>query len=781
MGELKYSDMNTSVVRRKRTPGGFTRGNILTWVTGFFVAMAMPYNGVAPFGMSYLTCERKISVRALVTLLAITAGSMAVCDRVTTVKYLAAGIIYLSVLFVLERNIELSDTAAGMVAGSAILLAGLIGLFWQGFTFPGFLLLVCESAAAVAGAVIFDRFSSFTATPDKSKQGMESEDKISLCVVGSILIMSLREIYLGTDFSVMNMAAATVLMTAAAGCGVGCSTGTGVILGLICGTGSEYFMPILGAYSFCGFLSGLMSRFGKGGVIAGVVLANGIMVVYTNGAMQTIISFYEILAASVIFGFVPRKWIEMVKESVTPECGEKESIARIKQGIRSRLASIALSFATMSDTLRRLSDPSTEANDGDIATVFDMAADKVCRNCRKCSVCWNESFDYTYDALFKMMEAMEGKGMIEISDAEEHFRAKCVNLPELITEINHRFDMQQMRRVWQSKFGQSRQLVGQQLAGVANILDGLSGEIGDDTCTRGISGTNLRSALNDRGIKVRDINIFQDGGGRHRVELTMRSGMWKEKTKETLKRVMRNIMDGEVNICDAMYNEGKMVRVEVTRAVRFKVETNCAMQAAAEVNGDNYRFSHIGGGKYVIALSDGMGTGSRASRESQAMLELLDSFLRAGFESRMAIKFINSVMCLKADEEAFATVDICIIDLYTGRAEFIKTGAEPSFILKETGVDTVQAASLPLGVLTEMETEICSRTVEDGDVIIMMTDGIECREGGSLLWVSDFISQKGREEGELKLADSILARAIDKNQDIRKDDMTVLSVRIRCA
>ncbi len=784
MGELEYSRGGMPESRRyvkKKNTLRLNKENIFIWVMGFFMAMAMPYNGIAPFGLSQLAQERKISARALVTLAVVTAGSTVVCDRVTVVRYLAAGIMYLAVLFVLERNIELSDVASGAVAGFGVMLSGLVGLFWQGFTFPGLFLLCGEAAAVVAGAVVIDRFNALIRKGGVKDETLVSEEKISLCAVAAIIILSFKEIYLGTDFSVMNMVAAAVLMTAAAGCGVGCSTGTGVVLGLLCGTGSDYFMPVLGAYSFCGFLSGIMSRFGKGGVIAGVVLANGILVVYTNGAMQAVISFYEILAASVVFGFVPSKWIQTVKASITPECGEKEGIARLRQGIRSRLASLALSFATMADTVRRLSDPSTEANDGDLATIFDMAADKVCRNCRRMSVCWNDDFDYTYDVLFKMMEAMDRKGTIETRDVEGHFRAKCLNLPELITEINHRFDMQQMRRVWQSKFSESRQLVGEQLAGVANILDGLSGEVGDGTCTHGISGTELRSALNERGVKVRDINIFQDGGGRYRVELTMGRSMWKDKAREGVKKVMRNLMNGDVKLCDAMYDDGRMVRVEVSCAERYRVETNCAMQAASDVNGDNYRFSHISGGKYVIALSDGMGTGSCAARESQAMLELLDSFLRAGFDSRMAIKFINSVMLLKADREACATVDICIIDLYTGKAEFIKTGAEPSFIMRESGVDTVNAASLPLGVLAEMEAETSCRSVDDGDVIVMMTDGIECRESGSLLWVSDFIRESGKEDGELKLADKILAQAIEKNSQNPQDDMTVLSVRIRCA
>jgi len=157
---------------------------------------------------------------------------------------------------------------------------------------------------------------------------------------------------------------------------------------------------------------------------------------------------------------------------------------------------------------------------------------------------------------------------------------------------------------------------------------------------------------------------------------------------------------------------------------------------------------------------------------------LLDSFLRAGFDSRMAVKFINSVMLLKSDEEAFVTIDICIIDLYTGEAEFIKTGAEPSFIMQKNRVDTVKAASLPVGVIAEMEAETELKTMGDGDVIVMVTDGVETRENGSM-WVSEFMEETFRRGEEKNIADKILSRAIENQKGEINDDMTVLSVKLK--
>ena len=172
-----------------------------------------------------------------------------------------------------------------------------------------------------------------------------------------------------------------------------------------------------------------------------------------------------------------------------------------------------------------------------------------------------------------------------------------------------------------------------------------------------------------------------------------------------------------------------------------------------------------------------MGTGARASRESNAIIELLESFIRAGFDSGIAVKLINSIMVIKSENETFATLDICVIDLYTGEAEFIKTGAEPSFIMQKNGVETVRAASLPVGVVAGIETDSTVRCVKDGDTIVMITDGIEGKSGDSGR-IKSFI-EKERACGANELANAILRNAIGENEGNENDDMTVITLKIR--
>ncbi len=704
MSELQISRLNTP--KRVKSMGlRFTKGGWLIRIIGFFMAMAMPYAGITPFGLSFLAQERKLSLGAVGSFIAVSLGAFAVCDRIGTTKYVSSGIIYLAVLFVLERGVQMNDFTAGLTAGGAVFLAGLVTLFWEGFTFSQFLLLLCESVAVVAGALVFEKSSKLLRNGRFLPEKLGSEEKLSLGAVVAIAILSLQDIYIGTDFSVMNAVAAVVLLTISAGCGAGYSTGAGVILGLVCGIGSDYFMPIMGAFSFCGFLAGIFSRFGKGGVIAGVTLANAMLVVYTDGAMESVLTLYEIMAASVVFAFVKPKMIGLVGEIICLDAAEKAGIMRMKENLRQRLKAVAESFDAMAKTLnRQVRDTKRRENRADLATFFDMAADKICKKCKKTDVCWNKDFDFTYKSLFGLMKTMDEKGQLSPDDADEEFRKRCHRIDHLVAELNHQLDIYQVKQEWLRVLDENRKAVGQQLSDVSQILGGISEEIKSD-------------------IGMCSIN-------------------------------------------------------EENKTEKFKIETDFAECAASGENGDSYRFAHIGKGKYVIALSDGMGTGSAAARESRAMLELLESFLYAGFETSVAVKFINSVMLLKSDAEAFVTMDLCIIDLYTGQAEFIKTGAEPSFIMHGRGVDTVKASSLPVGVVAGIDADCTQRSMKDGDVIVMVTDGIENRDSGSM-WVCDFIENTVSKDTDVGLADKILNHAIRQNNGEVRDDMTVLSVKLK--
>lgn len=767
---------------------GVWKGQLVKWVKrefskrevgvicmGFFLAMASPLPGIAPFGISYLAQERRLRFKSFLLFLAVCLGGFTACGRLGGAKYAAAGILYLSSLFVLKRGIKINDVTAGLVAGGAVLISGIAALIVEGANLLGVVLLLCETAATVSATLMMEKSIQALSNRSFSICDMDGDTKLSLAAVLLIALLGFQNIYIGSSLSVMMVAATVILLSVSAVCGARYSTGVGVVLGIVCGIGSDFFMPILGAFSFCGFLSGVFSKFGKGGVIAGVVLANGIMAVYTGTAMESVLSLYEVLIAAVIFGFMPNGWLDALRSIFYIGEDDRESIMRIKSGLKARLNQVASAVDNMAKTINGYSVGEYEGIE-DISTLFDRAADKVCAKCRKSTVCWGKGFDSMYDELFKLSEVLKTKGVIKPEDITERLGANCLNIQKLADELNHQFDIYRVHQVWNGKISESRKLMAGQLGGMSDIIESLSRDIDKETGSGMVSAYEIRNRLEMWGIRVKDVSITNDIYCRQRVELVVKSHNTQGKERRTIERIVKSISGCSKMTREEVLENKKLVRLIFSTEERFAVETEHASRGVHNKNGDNFRMIHLKDGKFVIALSDGMGTGEDAAKESQAMLELLDSFLEAGFDSRLAVKMINSIMAMKSGE-GFVTLDLCIIDLYTGEVRFVKTGAEPSFILNKGGrVRTVKASSLPVGLVADAKAEVSNTKMQDGDKIIMMTDGVSMSHSGES-WVDGFLKEKSESDGEI--SEEILNHAIEQSQGIMKDDMTVLTVKLK--
>ena len=767
---------------------GVWKGQLVKWVKrefskreigvicmGFFLAMASPLPGIAPFGISYLAQERRLRFKSFLLFLAVCLGGFTACGRLGGAKYAAAGILYLSSLFVLKRGIKINDITAGLVAGGAVLISGIAALIVEGASLLGVVLLLCETAATVSATLMMEKSIQALSNRSFSICDMDGDTKLSLAAVLLIALLGFQNIYIGSSLSVMMVAATVILLSVSAVCGARYSTGVGVVLGIVCGIGSDFFMPILGAFSFCGFLSGVFSKFGKGGVIAGVVLANGIMAVYTGTAMESVLSLYEVLIAAVIFGFMPNGWLDALRSIFYIGEDDRESIMRIKSGLKARLNQVASAVDNMAKTINGYSEGEYEGIE-DISTLFDRAADKVCAKCRKSTVCWGKSFDSMYDELFKLSEVLKTKGVIKPEDITERLGANCLNIQKLADELNHQFDIYRVHQVWNGKISESRKLMAGQLGGMSDIIESLSRDIDKETGSGMVSAYEIRNRLEMWGIRVKDVSITNDIYCRQRVELVVKAHNTQGKERRTIERIVKSISGCSKMTREEVLENKKLVRLIFSTEERFAVETEHASRGVHNKNGDNFRMIHLKDGKFVIALSDGMGTGEDAAKESQAMLELLDSFLEAGFDSRLAVKMINSIMAMKSGE-GFVTLDLCIIDLYTGEVRFVKTGAEPSFILNKGGrVRTVKASSLPVGLVADAKAEVSNTKMQDGDKIIMMTDGVSMSHSGES-WVDGFLKEKSESDGEI--SEEILNHAIEQSQGIMKDDMTVLTVKLK--
>lgn len=172
-----------------------------------------------------------------------------------------------------------------------------------------------------------------------------------------------------------------------------------------------------------------------------------------------------------------------------------------------------------------------------------------------------------------------------------------------------------------------------------------------------------------------------------------------------------------------------------------------------------------------LLLSDGMGSGEAARKESALAVHLLERFLRAGIDAQPALKTLNSALTLRASETgSFTTVDLLQLSLRSGEGELYKYGAAPSYIKRGGAVHRVTCSCLPAGLQEcSQPPEVTHLRLEAGTFFVMVTDGVA--DATSDEWLQNLLAGWQGENPQL-LVSAILADSIERTQEA--DDAGVL-------
>lgn len=193
-----------------------------------------------------------------------------------------------------------------------------------------------------------------------------------------------------------------------------------------------------------------------------------------------------------------------------------------------------------------------------------------------------------------------------------------------------------------------------------------------------------------------------------------------------------------------------------------------------EVSGDTIEVFEAYGRQYMM-LSDGMGSGREASVASGMSVKLLREYIEGGAELEGALKLVNRIL-RSAGRECSATIDICEIDLYTSEARFIKSGAAPSFVLRNGSIYRLQSKTVPIGIIRALDAEAIKFDIEQGDTVVMLSDGV-ARSYDEVPWLLDMMTS---DETVLRGDEKLAAMTIVSEAAVRgsRDDITCGIMRV---
>ena len=685
------------------------------------------------------------------------------------VRYLAASTLCFAVAYIFREfpfgraPLFMPFAAAAVTAPTAFL-----GSFsFSGTSSPELSALVLETALVFGGTYFF----RFALQPDgEISESAEIRRSVSHTLLAGCVLMSLVPLRIFDLLSVGRALSLIVLMASSLKGGMLTGAAAGTVLGIamdLASGGAGFFAM---AYAFSGLLSGVFSRHSRLIFTLSFVLASALSAAGVWDPSRSAAQLYETFAASVIFILLPGRFlgsIGMLLHDDTHGGGERD----LRRFVAARVRSLSDAYGELYGVVEQ--SLSETANDGDAATVFDRAADRVCVRCVNKNRCWNAEYVDTLSALNDATQAMRAKGSLSPEDIPGYFRSRCADLPAFIAAVNGELRAMSYRRELKASLRENRAVAWGQYADMAQLLGGVADELGSPNGSDLLAEQRLERFLRSLEIDA-EVSVFRDGRGR--LHATMESGslaplLSKPDHLDMLSQVLG------VRLCLPQGAETADARLSVLEAEPLAVSVGIAAlkKRGERVSGDKGRYFKTDSGVLCVILSDGMGTGDEAARDSAQVVAILEKFLRAGADGAAAMKLLNSALLLRDGENwGFATVDLMCVDLFSGETCFYKYGAAPSYVCSGKSVQRIRGLSLAAGLSLGggSAPDVVRMKLSPGSTAIIVSDGVIA--DGEDEWLKNLLLRGG--EDMKTLAKNTLREA--ERLYGGSDDMTVVTVRV---
>lgn len=770
--------MNTDVLKKKKVlhwfSGELNKDTIAIFIIGILLSRANVMNGLTPFGFAYLSAYMIIKGVDLPVFLSVTIGTI-LFHGFGTVSYIFSYILVYTVF--IFTNIKEGSLIKAVIISSIIFMSSRalgLAISSERFFIYDLFLILFEGIMVVAMTYIF----SFS-PPIENLRELDTNSEKRLCsfIVLALAIAGINNIGI-FSLSFKNIISIITILYLGYIKGAFFGGTIGIMIGMIVYLGQATMPFTIAIFSVAGILSGVFRDLGKVGSALGFILGSGIVTFYINGLGSTLFQYSEIGIAILAFSLIPKNFDSMVLNALKVDFEIKKDYTDRKQEITiKKLQRMAEVFNDLSSTFKEAAVEREINSSTEVYSLVDGVANKTCKNCTKYEECWKENYYSRYNSFFKLVSISEMKNCDEDS-MKRQIEDFCIKPLEIVEKTNHAIEKMKLNQSWKNRLNENRILLSEQLKGFSATIEKMLLNVYENPIFNEELEKDLYKELKNNTIDVDSVDIIQTDEEDLEIFIGLNTNY---ESRSKLKKIVSLTLGFSV-IEDPVfrgYKDGKH-RFKLIRNNRFSAITKSISFSNSEdkISGDSFTFGDVENIHYA-ALSDGMGIGRKAKEESSVAISLLEKLMEANMDKELILNTINSVLRTKSNGEMFTTLDFGFVDLYTGKFQAIKAGSPLTLIKKKDRIDTINSETLPVGILKDLEINIYEDYVEDGDIIIMLSDGVT-EANKDIMSSEDWLKNVVMNIDSIN--PSVIARQILKSaNDISsgdKDDMTVLVTKI---
>ena len=781
----------------------FTKQNVAVYILTFLISMVGLGDEViiAPFGIALVASSISRGIPLVMVYLSSLIGTTIKFGLNGLLIYIVCSLLVLLSVMVTKPKKKIEDANERIKIGGRLAVSVfLVQFIYMIFTYFYFYDLLTSIMISISSYIFYKIFvNSISVINEYEIKKVFSIEE----VIGASLLIAIAVSALGNfsvfSYSVKNIVCIFIVLYLGFRNGILVGATGGITIGVVLSLIGGGEAILIATYAISGMVAGLLNRFGKIGVVVGFILGNIASTYAASGGVENVILFQEILIAAIGLLFVPKK-AKISIEDVIPDIKMLPEAGRNLEESQETISKLNSISKTITEMAKRYQD--NESFDRNLEIFQDELLNSLegLENSSLYDDIYNNEENIVEDILNNLLEngIMTENGIISIFAKHNTYLMNSENISvrnkekeeiqEIIKAINTAYRISKTSFIWQKKLEENNKNVSAQLKNVSEAINNITEGIKTNTEKYEKEKMQLKEILEEKGINVKEISIKQENTGRYVVNVY--TGICDDKngikcpTKQIEKSISK-ILDNKVILqnqdCGIRLGKNVCAYTYISED-KYIIQTGIASAKKEDsiVSGDNISNTRLGDGKYLLAISDGMGSGANARRNSKIAISMLERLLSSGFDKETSINLINSAIMNANKEEMYATLDIEILDLYAGKIEILKNGACPSYIKKNKKVNMIKSTSLPTGIMSNINIDTYDKDLEDGDIIVMCSDGIiesNHEYANKELWVKYLLEEIQTDSPE-RIADIILHEAIDNDFGKAKDDMSVIVFKV---
>ena len=612
---------------------------VLLFIIGFLISRVSISGRLAPFGIGFLGAYLLFKGSNIYVLSSVILGSISHSGIKSLDYIMAATFIYIVFIRVKEAH-ESTLIRASIFTSLVFLFTRFIStlLFRQFYMYDLFVVLF-------EGILVFTFtyiFSFSLPVEDVDNKGSNNEKMICTFITLSLVLSGLNSIWF-FGLSLKNIICIVLVVYLGYKEGVLLGSVSGCVLGLITYLGNPGMPFIVSILAVSGLLAGLFRDLGKAGSLLGFMLGNAIISFYINKLGTSFLDYRELFLSSIIFLLVAQLVkIDFGKYFDYTSKVEIEYEKKKEKYVVQKLKSVSNLFMDLGKILDKAIEEDEAYSTIDVYNLVDEVVNKTCKGCNNFSKCWEKDYYTTYYSILNLV------GLVEIGNNEDSLVTKasefCLNDREILIEnIVEKLIPLKNNQAWNKKLKEQRKLLADQLQSFSSVVKGIT----EDIYTNPVFADELRELLikeiKDNRIHIIDLSVIQLPGDNLEllVEMQYNSSAEVEKLKDVISRAIGYSLSADY----VLNNKISSSIIKFTKEKRYSTLTDVISLANSEnkVSGDSYSYGEIGNTNF-IALSDGMGIGKKANRESSVAIDLLEKLMEISMDKSMIIRTINSFL-----------------------------------------------------------------------------------------------------------------------------------------